>query len=785
MNRVDGALTISAAALAAVLAVARPFLVLLVVAVSVVVTFARGGCRPSRRVVVVAAVLALLAYVRARGVIARDALDAERVAVALPRPERCEIVGVVASMPTMRGVLGANLVVESIVCDARAPPLSGVRARLYDLPAATARGDRLRVIAQIAPSRRPSNPDLGDPRPSYARRGHALSGSAIAVELLDRGEGWLSLLDRTRAALRQGLTASIAAPELSPIARAMVLGEEDLTEADDEAFRRSGLTHLLAVSGSHVALVVGGLVALLRRALIRFTHLARRVEVSRIAAAIGIVLALAYEQLSGDSGSARRATLMAIVVLSVRIVGRRVDLARTLGLSLLAALAIDPLAPFDLSFCLSIAATLGLIGLGPVVERWLSPLPELPRRALSATVSASAACAPFIAGISGALPLLGLLANLVAVPIGELAALPLCNFAALAGALLPPFAARAIGDVTAGSLVMLRAVARIAAAPELAVLAVPSPTAPQLAWIIATAIAIALAPARRVLFGLLGLAGLLLLELGHLRFARPAGVLRVTVLDIGQGDATLIDLPAGGAILIDGGGEVGSAWDPGRAVVAPVLRARRRSVLDLAVLSHPHPDHFLGLRAALAGVRVGAFWENGEARADSELGRWFGTLRARGVPVLAPSCAARELSGARIEVLHPCPSFDPDRGANDNSIVLRITYGRRAVLLVGDAEHEAEKLLLQRPHLLRADVLKVGHHGSRTSSSPEFLAAVRPQYATISCGVRNRFGHPHKNALQALSASGARVLRTDLDGAIRITTDGDRLEVLTAHDGGW
>jgi competence protein ComEC len=127
-----------------------------------------------------------------------------------------------------------------------------------------------------------------------------------------------------------------------------------------------------------------------------------------------------------------------------------------------------------------------------------------------------------------------------------------------------------------------------------------------------------------------------------------------------------------------------------------------------------------------------------------------------------------------VEVLAPCPELHPDRGANDNSFVLRITHGARSVLLVGDAEHEAEEALLARygAGALRADLLKVGHHGSRTSTRPEFLAAVSPTLATISCGVRNRFGHPHPEALSTLAARGVAVVRTDRGGGLTWETDG-------------
>src|SRR5258706_320137 len=160
-------------------------------------------------------------------------------------------------------------------------------------------------------------------------------------------------------------------------------------------------------------------------------------------------------------------------------------------------------------------------------------------------------------------------------------------------------------------------------------------------------------------------------------------------------------------------------------------RARGRASA-LAVLSHPHPDHFGGLASGLDAMRVGALWDTGQGEREGQTGGYAALLdvaRARHVPIVRPDgfCGPREVAGVRLDVLAPCPAPHPDRGANDNSIVLRISYGERAVLFMGDAEHEAEADLLRLPRdRLRADVLKVGHHGSRTSSSPAVLAAVAP-----------------------------------------------------------
>jgi competence protein ComEC len=204
------------------------------------------------------------------------------------------------------------------------------------------------------------------------------------------------------------------------------------------------------------------------------------------------------------------------------------------------------------------------------------------------------------------------------------------------------------------------------------------------------------------------------------------------------------------------------------------------------ILSHPHPDHFTGLATGLDGVRVGSLWDTGQGEREGVGGAYavlLANARQNHVRILRPHefCGARDLGGARVEVLAPCPDSTPDRGPNDNSIVVRITYGARAFLFVGDAESEEERdLVALGGARLRADVLKVGHHGSRTSSSPAFIQAVSPSAAVISLGVRNRFGHPHPSTLRTLASARVRIFRTDQDGEVTAWTDGTRLEVRSA-----
>jgi competence protein ComEC len=194
------------------------------------------------------------------------------------------------------------------------------------------------------------------------------------------------------------------------------------------------------------------------------------------------------------------------------------------------------------------------------------------------------------------------------------------------------------------------------------------------------------------------------------------------------------------------------------------------------------------LRRGLDAVTLGAFWDTGQGEdegAGAEYAALLASYRARGVAIVRPAllCGTRLMGGARVEVLAPCPGPLVDRGANDNSFVIRITFGARSVLLVGDAEHTAEaELLATRHDSLRADVLKVGHHGSRTSTTPSFLAAVDPSIAVVSCGIRNRFGHPATPTLLTLGRSRARLYRTDRDGSVTVTTDGNTLEVSAATE---
>jgi competence protein ComEC len=806
----DGPWLVALAAIAGALAATSPGPIGLVVVVAIVSTRLRGARRPTRRAVVVASIAFVVACARAMSSAHDVAARHAWATAALPHPDRCVVTGEIVSMPRMLGVLSADVAPRAIECGgASIAAPRDLRVRVHALPEAAVRGAIVEVVTDVGVARWTTDPDLPAPAIRRGSAAAALSGTAIVARVTDDRYTLAGRVDAVRVALRRALVDAVA-PTDAPLTRALVLGEDDLASDDAASFRGSGLAHLLAVSGAHVALVVGGLVAILRALLRRWAWLATRVDVSRPASLVGAIAAPIYAQLSGDAASARRAAWMATAMLLARAADRRADVWRALAASVIAMVAMDPLTPFDASFAMSLGATIGLLTVGPWLLARLAPrtlfaepspsFAVRARRRLASAATASLAatigCAPMVLAMGAGLPTLGVLANLVAVPLGEVVALPLSNALAALGAIgVRGGVAKAIAAALAIDLRALRAVAAFAASPpalsSIAQLRLPPPTSWQLV-VAASAIVVATTVprvrARPAPLVVAAIAAWLAFEGRAVAAGRPRGLLRVTAIDVGQGDATLVDLPDGGAMLVDAGGEVGSSFDPGAAIVSPILAARRRSRLDVVVLSHPHPDHFGGLAAALGLARaprdVGAFWDTGQGE-EERVGGAYGALllamRARAVPIVRPDALCdrpRSIGGARVEVLHPCPRFDPAHGANDNSFVLRVSYGRRAALLVGDAEHAAEASLLSKAaSRLHADLLKVGHHGSRTSSGAAFVDAVGPSTAIVSCGVRNRFDHPHSTTLATFARAGVRLFRTDRDGSVRWTTDGDRVWV--------
>jgi competence protein ComEC len=382
----------------------------------------------------------------------------------------------------------------------------------------------------------------------------------------------------------------------------------------------------------------------------------------------------------------------------------------------------------------------------------------------------------------------------------ELAAIPLGLLGLALAAIAPPLAGvvldLAIAIAGAGAAVV-RALAALTPS-----LVVPPPTTIELCAAAALYAAWALARRGRLRGGPAAMLALIAAAaLATSWIARPQlrvdGALRITFLDVGQGDAAVLELPDGEVWLVDAGGnpvadDLRTGARPGE-VVARFLRRRRIERVDVAIVSHPHPDHYLGLLAVGAALPIGALWSAAEPPPDADTGHSsteFGQVRnwlaARGTTMIDPPLGAQLHGDVSLDVLAPhyegsLAAADPVRTVNDNSLVVRVERAGRCVLFAGDLEAEGEEALIAAAGgALPCDVVKVPHHGSPTSSTAALIAATHPHLAVISLGRGNRFGFPSPAVVERWHAAGARVLRTDTVGAITVTIDrAGRLTIAT------
>jgi competence protein ComEC len=264
--------------------------------------------------------------------------------------------------------------------------------------------------------------------------------------------------------------------------------------------------------------------------------------------------------------------------------------------------------------------------------------------------------------------------------------------------------------------------------------------------------------------------------------ASSSGEMRVVFLDVGQGDSTFIRTPAGKTILVDGGGTPSwskLSYDPGREEIVPFLRREGVKALDFVVISHPHGDHIGGFLEVFRRIPVRNLLDPGLDHDEPEYPALLKLAREKktNYEVVGEGDVLNWDPALRVEVLAPSRDFEFTH-LNDNSVVLKITYGEVSFLLTGDVEKEGEaRLVKKHKNDLRADVLKVAHHGSRTSTTPRFIDAVRPKTAVISCGRNNLFKHPHPEVVSRLQSRGIKTYRTDLDGDVEIRTNGKHYRV--------
>jgi competence protein ComEC len=689
---------------------------------------------------------------------------------------------------------GADRVALQCVVEAAAFPSGGnleplawpLRVRL-NVPGNTGHpwepGARFETIARLGPPRRYGNPGSFD-YPAWLRaRGIELTGSVKSARLVRMSGAavppWRGLLARLRA----GLVARLATPvegghsETAAFLAALLVGERQALGPDlEESLQAAGVYHVVALSGFNVACVAG--FASLLLALLPIGPTGRRFALLFVVAS--------YGALARPSGSIARATLMVLAHGAGRVSGRRASPLGTLAVSAMLLLAHRPAWLLDPGFQLSYVATLGLLAVplpprrpgrrGSVLRRAAGALAWSLLTAGLASLAAIVATAPLAARHFHRLSAAGLAANLVAVPAS--AACLFIGFAVLAASMLAPSLVAALTTVASWLLLAIRRTAEACVAVPGGSLWVVPP-----AWshtlLLLGALSVARGARRPLLRAFMAAAslGLAIAAVSGGRGDPPAHsangppTLEITLLDVGQGDAILVRTPLGATMLIDAGGLGGSDFDVGARVVGPALRTLGVLRLDILALTHAHRDHVGGAGSILEQFRPRAVWLGAMPAEDPAVARFEAAAERLGIAVVRPRRGvAMHLGGARFEVTHPAAGGTPR--PNDQSLVLRVRYGRQAALLTGDIEEGVEGDLLASGMPLAAGLLKVAHHGSDTSTAAGFLRAVSPVLALISAGAGNPWGHPAEAVLARLRTAGVRIGRTDRDGALRARTDG-------------
>ena len=655
---------------------------------------------------------------------------------------------------------------------------------------APADGALVRALADVDGPAAATNPGGFDARAwsrvaGLAGRARVVPGTLVVLApplILDVRARWIS-------PVRGRLLAAVAAQErgrASAFLAGFLLGDRSrLDPGATDDLRRSGALHLLAISGMHVALAI----LLIGRAVALVGLRGRRAALARLACA------LLYSALAGGSASVWRAGATACAVEGGALLKRRVAGEQGLGLALLGLVALFPAFALDAGFQLSVLATWGLLALAQpaqaVVRTRLAEAPRVARAlgeralgALAPTLGAQLAALPCMAVGFGAISGLGLLSNLLLVPVTDLAL--------LSGllALVAHVAARPLAHVfwitaDGAALLTLRGAALFARTPAAlrplghapwAVIALSLGLAAVLAW--RAGLGGGAGVWRRVqvaglgALGALGVVGLVAI-LVPARAGRPSGAFEWTLFDVGQGDGMLLRFPDGRALVIDGG-MADPAFDQGARVMVPALRARGVLQLDAVLATHRDLDHLGGLPAIVRDVPCAWVAGPGDVpgRILAPVGRRGGAAgRARAFEVMR---GQRLLAGEdyRVTCLWPPRGFrqDPRWTPNRESVVLLVELLRAdtlRVLLMGDADTLVEHELAARG-LGPCALLKIGHHGSRTSSGEAFLDAVRPRVALVSVGRVNRFGHPHPDVMARFARRGIAWRSTGEEGALDV-----------------
>ncbi|MFZ7110944.1 MAG: DNA internalization-related competence protein ComEC/Rec2 [Desulfatiglandales bacterium] len=667
-------------------------------------------------------------------------------------------------------------------------------------------GDRILFPARLRAFKNFENPGGYDYESAMRFKGLACGASVSdGRSIVPLGKGALGfpmgVVEKARGPLRRLFREGLDDRNRA-IYSALILGERQDIDPDlREAFTASGLGHILAVSGLHIGLIAWLSFGVSKWVFSRSYHLVLKTDIRKLAALVTCFPVVGYTGLAGFQVSSQRAMIMVLTYLFSVLIGREKEKWSTLALAALLVLALDPYELFGISFQLSFCAVIGILWLTPILynkfpkNRFLEErCPHFIQRCLvymkglvAVTGTTMFFLLPITAFYFQRISLVSIPANLMAAPLLGLWVIPMGLLSAL---FLPVSVSAADLFLQAGAwgLKWIETVIAYWSRLPWAEVWVVTPSILEIGLFYGLLYALILGRTYRwARAGLVILSCVTLVDIGYWVYQTQFNPnLKVTFLDVGQGNAALVQFPGNQRMLIDGGGFSRDHFDVGKMVLAPYLLRSKIRRIDYLVLSHPQSDHMNGFRFVAAHFHSREFWYNGDEVDTRSFIELMHILQNRKIDKILPQSLreGRDIAGVRIELLHPLGggAEDVDLNAsmdlNERSLVLKISYKGKSILFPGDIERLAEGTLTSRyGYALQSDVLLAPHHGSKTSCSRPFLEKVSPSLCVISSGRGNRFGFPHAGTIKRLTDMGCAVIRTDQNGAIRVSVGEEGLTV--------
>jgi competence protein ComEC len=653
-------------------------------------------------------------------------------------------------------------------------------------------GDRVRFwIRPLAPQNS-GNPGGFDYATLLSRRGIYTTGfldNDQEVELLERAPATTrGVIEALRRTIRHFIARNFSADD-GALLTALVVGDGGtIPKGMRAAFTAAGVNHVLAISGLHVGMLGLVVFALIRYGCAFSEHLVLRWNLLKVAAMISFVAVVFYTALAGSKVPTLRSAIMIGVYQLAVLLDREEEVFTSLTLAALLIALIWPGVVADISFQLSFLAVLFIVwgtrrlyrwratkktGDLPPERSWLAERLKQTATHLAIPMLATLGTGPLIAHYFGHLSIAGLAANPFVVPLVGFVVVPfglLIGLLALAapqlGLLLIGLAERLLGLTT-------WLVHAFAALPW-ANVSVPSPNALEIGALYALLICLFALTRTSYRLAVLALGMMLVLADGiywwNERFNRQE--VRVTHLNVGQGDAAVVELPNSQVMLIDAGGSAVGDFDTGESIVAPFLRARKILKVDYLVVSHARIDHYGGMNAIVKEFSPREFWSGAARGQTNRFEDLTESLEKLRIPRIALNDRepCRELAAVKICALHPALGK-----SDDGSVVLRLEFGKLRYLFAGDIDRRDELALSERADELRSAVIKVPRHGSAAASTKEFIASVKPRLAILSAGARSRAEAQREEIVERYRQAGADVLSTFDDGAVTVESDGRTL----------